>query len=107
MAPQIVPQVLDGVQLGRMMKRVGFTDEGLARMKAAVLIAQPWRHSTGSRTAEGKSRSSQNGRSRQVGERSKRALQREIAATLELGGMLASARMAAAKVCAERSNNDL
>ena len=105
MSDRIGPPNPKRVAAGRLnaMKRIGFTEDGLARMKAAALITQPWRHSTGPRTAEGKARSSQNGRSRQVGERSKRALQREIAAALELGGMLASARIAAAKVCAERS----
>jgi hypothetical protein len=62
------------------MKRVGFTEEGLARMRAAALVTQPWRHSTGPRTAEGKSRSSANGRTRQVGDRSKRSIRRELAA---------------------------
>ena len=75
-------------------KRVGFTEEGLERVRAAALVTRPWRHSTGPKTVEGKARSSENGRGRQVGERSKRELQQEMAATFEMGAAIARTRAA-------------
>jgi hypothetical protein len=64
------------VEAGRrnVQKRQGFTEEGLARLRAAALAHQPWRFSTGPRSLEGKARAASNGRIRQKGERSVREL---------------------------------
>jgi nucleoid-associated protein YgaU len=71
------------------MKRVGFSEEGLAKVRAAALINRPWLYSTGPRTAEGKARSSANGRSKQIGDRSAREVRREIAVALGSGAAIA------------------
>ena len=84
------------------MKRVGFTEEGLSRVRAAALINRPWLHATGPRTAEGKARSSANGRSKQAGDRSGREIRREIAAALGSGAAIA--RTCAALIAAHRDS---
>jgi hypothetical protein len=62
----------------------GFTPEGLERLRAAALGNQPWKHSTGPKTPEGKARSARNGRYRQKGEKSGRALRAELASVFAL-----------------------
>jgi hypothetical protein len=57
----------------------GFTPDGLEKLRAAAMINQPWRYTTGPRTAAGKARSAQNGRYRQKGEKSSRELRTELA----------------------------
>jgi hypothetical protein len=42
----------------------GFTPAGLERLRQAALERQPWRHSTGPRTAHGKAVCAANGRKR-------------------------------------------
>ncbi len=68
-----------GIRVGRLNRRKwqGFTSEGLQRLRDAALRHRPWEHSTGPRTAEGKRRSSQNGRYRQTNALSRREIQRE------------------------------
>lgn len=59
--------------------RKGLSDGGRERLRAAALQHQPWRHSTGPRTAEGKAQSRSNGKRRQIGEISVRELRAEVA----------------------------
>jgi len=59
-------------------KRRGFTPEGLQRLRESAIKNQPWRFSTGPRTAEGKAKVANNSRSRQTGPVSRRQLQAEI-----------------------------
>lgn len=42
--------------------RKGLTPKGLATLRATALGNQPWKHSTGPRTAAGKAKSAANGR---------------------------------------------
>ena len=65
------------------------TEEGRRRLREAALRNQPWKHSTGPRTPEGKARSAQNAKKRQVGPRSVRQLKRDLA---DLRGLLADMR---------------
>ena len=76
------------------MQRVGFSEDGLARLRAAAPFTPPRRYSTGPRTAEGKARSSANGRTRQVGPMSVRELRRELAVVNELCAGIARTRVA-------------
>jgi hypothetical protein len=48
-------------------KRKGLTPEGRERLRQAVLRTQPWRHSTGPSTPEGKAKVARNGMKRQQG----------------------------------------
>jgi hypothetical protein len=65
-------------------KRRGLSDEGRERLRLAALANKPWVHATGPRTAEGKARSSVNGRSRQKGPKSIRELRSELAESMAL-----------------------
>ena len=69
--------------------RKGLTEEGRQRLREAARRNQPWKHSTGPRTPEGKARSAQNARKRQLGPRSVRQLKRDLA---DLRGLLADMR---------------
>src|SRR5947209_2080062 len=59
--------------------RKGLTEEGRRRLQEAALRNQPWKHSTGPRTPEGKARSAQNAKKRQLGPRSVREIKRDLA----------------------------
>src|SRR4051794_12945051 len=69
------------VAAGRLnqMKSKGLTPEGLVRLQQAALDNQPWRLSTGPRTAAGKARSAQNGKTPQQGPVSVRQIRAELA----------------------------
>ena len=55
------------------------TAEGRERLRVAAIKNRPWLHSTGPRTDEGKTRSANNGRYAQKGERSMRQLRASVA----------------------------
>jgi hypothetical protein len=85
------------VEAGRRnrMKWRGFTAEGLERLRLAALRNQPWKRSTGPRTAEGKRRSSENGRGRQKGPVSVRQIEAELAKVCDLMTRMRSTRQRA------------
>ncbi len=60
------------------LKRRGLTEEGRAKLRQSALANQPWAHSTGPRTPEGKARTARNGKLRQKGVVSLRELRREL-----------------------------
>ena len=60
-------------------KRGPLTAEGREKLRQTALANQPWRYSTGPRTAEGKARSAANGRKRQKGKQSVRELEASVA----------------------------
>jgi hypothetical protein len=60
-------------------QRNGLTPEGRERLRRAALLHQPWRFSTGPRTAAGKARAALNGRARQKGPISVRQLRAGLA----------------------------
>jgi hypothetical protein len=74
------------------MKWRGFTAEGLERLRLAALKNQPWKRSTGPRTAAGKRRSSENGRARQKGPVSVRQIEAELAEVCDLMARMRLAR---------------
>jgi hypothetical protein len=78
-------------------KRGPLTPEGRERLRQAALAGRPWLHSTGPKSAAGKARVAQNGRSGQAGELSARAVRREFAA---LAGLVAD--MVAVRGLAQR-----
>lgn len=83
------------VQAGKRnrMKRGELTPEGRERLRQSAIASQPWRFSTGPRSAEGKARVAQNGKCRQKGPRSVR----EIRATMaELRTMMSEMQVARA-----------
>ena len=59
--------------------RQGLTPEGRERLRQTALRHQPWRFTTGPKTAAGKARSAQNGKHRQRGPLSLRAVRRAVA----------------------------
>lgn len=60
--PAASPPVTDAAPLqAAPLVRSGWTPERRARMSAMIKALQPWKKSTGPITAEGKSRSAQNG----------------------------------------------
>src|SRR5947208_11561912 len=67
------------------MKRKGLTPEGRERLRQAALENQPWLRATGPRTAEGKARSAENSRVRQLGPRSIRQVRRELGELRDIG----------------------
>ena len=69
------------VEAGRrnQQKWKGLTDAGRVRLRVAALKHQPWLHSTGPRTPEGKAKVAMNGRSRQLDAVSRREVHRELA----------------------------
>jgi hypothetical protein len=60
-------------------KRKGLTPEGRERLREAALKNQPWRFSTGPRTAAGKAKMALNGKRRQLGPRSVREVRADLA----------------------------
>src|SRR5438132_2591461 len=70
-------------------KRKGVTADGRERLRLAALKNQPWRFSTGPRTAAGKAKVAQNGKSRQQGPLSIKQIRAEVAG---LGGLVRKMR---------------
>lgn len=60
-------------------KRKGLTPEGRERLRQSALKNQPWRFSTGPRSAAGKAKVALNGRKRQKGLVSVRQLRAQVA----------------------------
>jgi hypothetical protein len=73
-------------------KRRGLSPEGRERVRAAALAHQPWRYSTGPRTAAGKAKSAANGKTCQKGEPSVRGLRAELAEVWRLIGRMRDGR---------------
>jgi hypothetical protein len=69
------------VEAGRRnrLKRRPLSEEARARLRAAICRRQPWKKSTGPRTAQGKQQSARNGKSRQLGPMSVREMRAELA----------------------------
>jgi hypothetical protein len=65
------------------------TPEGRQRLREAALRNKPWQHATGPRTPAGKARVAENGRYRQRGRKSKRAIKKEIQEALMTTAQLA------------------
>jgi hypothetical protein len=82
------------VAAGRLnrQKRRGLTPEGRERLRRAALAGRPWLHARGPTTPQGKARSAENGRGRQVGEPSVRELRRQVAALTGLAADMAALR---------------
>jgi hypothetical protein len=76
-------------------KRAGLSEEGRERLRQTALLHQPWRFSTGPRTAPGKARSAANGRIRQFGPRSVRQVRADLAGLRDLLREMREARAAA------------
>ena len=73
-------------------KRRGLSVAGRERLRQAALANQPWEHSTGPRTPEGKARAADNGRSRQAGPLSIRQLRAEMAEVHAIIGQMQAMR---------------
>jgi len=58
--------------------RKRLTPEGRRSLQEAALTTQPWRYSTGPRTASGKAKAALNGKRRQIGNRSVRELRADL-----------------------------
>lgn len=65
-------------------KRKGLTEAGRERLRQAALRNQPWRHSTGPRTPEGRAKVAQNGKARQKGPHSVREIRADLASLRSL-----------------------
>lgn len=74
-------------------KRKGITPEGREKQRQAALRNQPWKYSTGPRTAAGKARVALNGKVRQIGPRSLRELQADVADLRAMAELLRESRM--------------
>src|SRR5262245_23533624 len=74
------------VEAGRRNRalRKGLTEEGRRRLREAALYHRPWEHATGPLTAAGRARSAANGKQRQRGPCSVRALRAELAGLRDL-----------------------
>jgi hypothetical protein len=59
-------------------RRKGLTTEGRERLRRAAIAHQPWKHSTGPRTPEGKVQAALNGKTRQLGLLSIRELKADL-----------------------------
>jgi hypothetical protein len=86
------PRRVEAGKRNVLLRRQGFTPEGLARLRVAAAVNQPWRFSTGPKTPAGKRRSAANGRARQKGELSVRQLRAERAGYLALGRQMMAGR---------------
>jgi hypothetical protein len=73
-------------------KRRGLTAGGRERLRQAALAGRPWLHATGPKTAAGKARVAQNGRGRQAGEPSARAVRRQLGGLGNLAADMAALR---------------
>jgi hypothetical protein len=88
------------------LKRKGLTDEGREALRQAALANEPWMHSTGPRTAQGKAASSANGKKRQRGPQSIRELRKELSDVRLLLAGLRDLRVAAAGPQNEHQRSD-
>ena len=61
------------------MLRGPLTDQGRERLRESAMKKRPWLYSTGPRTDEGKTRSANNGRYAQKGDRSQRQVRAGVA----------------------------
>jgi len=88
------------VAAGRLnrQKRGPLTPGGRERLRQAALERQLWRRSTGPRTAAGKARAAANGKARQKGQLSARALRASLAEECRLVSGMAEARKLAAEL---------
>ena len=66
------------------LKRGPLTPAGREQLRRAILRTQPWRYSTGPKTAEGKAQSALNGKVRQTGPYSVREYKRNLAPYYDL-----------------------
>ena len=73
-------------------KRRGLSEAGRQRLREAAIANQPWLHSTGPRTPQGKAIAAANGSWRQKGQHSTRELQAEVADAVGLMDALRQAR---------------
>lgn len=64
--------------------RKGLTDAGRQRLRETALRHKPWKHSTGPKTPEGKAQVIENGKKRQLGPRSVREIQADMAGLRDL-----------------------
>jgi len=82
------------VAAGRLnqQKRKGLSPAGRERLRQSALQNQPWLFSTGPRTAAGKAKSILNGKLRQLGPRSVREIQRDLAGLRKLVSEMGAAR---------------
>lgn len=76
-------------------KRLGLSERGRERLRETALRHQPWRFATGPKTAAGKARVALNGKVRQLGPKSTREVQRDIAGVSEMLQKMAATRRAA------------
>src|SRR5262245_40060034 len=73
-------------------KRRGLTPEGAEKLRQSALIHQPWRFSTGPRTAAGKEQARRNGKVRQQGNRSVQEVRQLLAGLKSLIADMAAGR---------------
>jgi len=73
-------------------KRGELTPEGREKLRQTALRNEPWRFSTGPKTANGKATVAQNGRARQKGPTSVRAARTEARAVRDLIHAMRAAR---------------
>ena len=79
------------------MRRKGLSTTGRDRLRQAALRDRPWLHSTGPRSAAGRSQSVVNGKRRQLGPVSTRELKAELTAVWSLIHELRDLRVELAK----------
>jgi hypothetical protein len=72
--------------------RKGLTPEGRQSLEEAARAKQPWRFSTGPRTAPGKAKAALNGKRRQIGPRSVRERRADLAELRTIADALRSQR---------------
>ena len=72
------------------------TEEGRRRLREAALRNQPWKHSTGPRTPEGKIQAIRNGKRRQLGPISVREARAQLAGVRDLLRQMRESRELAA-----------
>ncbi|MFO0802641.1 MAG: hypothetical protein U0791_05905 [Gemmataceae bacterium] len=73
-------------------KRRGLTADGRERLRQAAFANQPWMHSTGPTTLEGKAKVARNGKRRQLGTFSVRELRAELSEMRRLLDVMREAR---------------
>ena len=72
------------VAKGNLAKRKGLTEAGRQRLRESARRNQPWKHSTGPKTEQGRLQSVRNGKVRQKGNVSVREAREEIKAYKKL-----------------------
>ncbi len=92
--PSPSPKNPKRVEAGRLnrAKRRGLSAAGRERLREAALVGKPWEHSTGPKSAAGKAKAADNGRSRQKGPKSIRELLRELAEVRMIIGQMQAMR---------------